>query len=394
MPLAHERPRQSINLLLKKIKFSPIVSIQGPRQCGKSYLAKKILTQHLKSIEVKTLDEKQTRYFADQNPQLFLKDTSASHLVVDEVQKVPHLFDEMKAIVDVNRKPGQFIILGSTEFSIESKIKESLTGRLSRLKIYPFNLSEAKSLPLNPQKTFPFVLNKGRVDKKDMMKYLKNGGLPGIFVVKSDLEKQSLIKDWINLTTTRDIFQFKNKKLNSEIAERILEQIALLDEPHAGAIAGALGLSLLAVQNHLKVLKNLFVLDELYPDAKSAGKPIFFICDVGILEHYRASFSKKILTWLLIEFRSQMSYKSTISDKICYFKSARSQPIHFVNIVGSRLTAVKVVFSDVVDQRDLIIFESIKKKYPQHQFDFHILYGGARQIKMNEVLVSPWENIV
>ena len=89
-----------------------------------------------------------------------------------------------------------------------------------------------------------------------------------------------------------------------------------------------------------------------------------------------------------------MSYKSTISDKICYFKSARSQPIHFVNIVGSRLTAVKVVFSDVVDQRDLIIFESIKKKYPQHQFDFHILYGGARQIKMNEVLVSPWENIV
>lgn len=361
MPLAHERPRQAINLLLKKTKFSPIVSIQGPRQCGKSYLARKLLPKHLKSIEVKTLDEKQTRYFADQNPQLFLKDISAKHLVIDEVQKVPHLFDEMKAIVDENRKPGLFIILGSTEFSIEAKTKESLTGRLSRLKIYPFNLSETKSLPLNPQKKFPFVLNKSRVDKKEVMKYLKNGGLPGIFLVKSDLERQNLIKDWISLTITRDIFQFKNKKLDSEITERILEQIALLHEPYAGAIADALGVSLLKVQNHLKALKNLFVIEEVYPDVQSSGKPIFFICDVGILEHYRASFSKKVLTWILLELRSQISYKSTTADKVYYFKSARSKPIHFVNTQGSLITAVKVVFSDVVDQRDLIIFDSIKK---------------------------------
>ncbi len=117
--------------------------------------------------------------------------------MIDEVQKVPHLFDEIKAKVDEAPRPGQFLILGSTEFSIESKIKESLTGRLSRLKIYPFNLSETQSLPMNPQKQFPFIGPKSRASKQSLLKYLKNGGLPGIFIIKSELENQNAISDWI-----------------------------------------------------------------------------------------------------------------------------------------------------------------------------------------------------
>jgi hypothetical protein len=348
----------------------------------------------LSSTDFKTLDTRETRQLADQNPRIFLESTNKKHLIIDEVQKVPHLFDEMKAVVDENRKPGQFIVLGSTEFSIEAKIKESLTGRLSRIKVYPLNLSETKKMELNPIRNFPFVGNKARVHRKEVLKYLVNGGLPGIFVVKSELEKHNLMRDWIDLTVTRDIFQFKDKNLDSELAEQILQCISTLDEATAIFISNATGKSTSVIQKHIKALKNLFVIDEVKPYLKSAGKPVYYICDIGILNYYKATLDKKVTTWLLLELKSQLSYKGEQSDKIFYFKSARSKPIQFIHQIGKKLTAVKVVSADSFDQRDLLIFESIKKKHPHLEHCFHVLYGGSQQLEIDNILISPWEYVV
>lgn len=394
IPVAHERARQCTKLLLRKIKFAPIVSIQGPRQCGKSYLAKNILPKYIKSTDFKTLDENINRKLAEQNPHLFLTSTTASSFIIDEVQKVPTLFDEIKACVDEKRKPGQFIILGSTEFSIEAKIKESLTGRLSRVKMYPFNLSEVRKMELNPHQKFPFIGNKSRVPRAEVHRYLNNGGLPGIFIVKSELERKNLIKDWIDLTVNRDIFQFSDKKLDSEIAEQLLHQIAHLEEPTIAALSNGIGKSVHIIQKHLKTLKNLFVIDEIKPFPKSSGKAIYYLCDVALLDFFQASLAKKIQTWLLLEFRSQISYKGIFDDKINFFKSPRSQPVHFIHQAGQSLTSVKVISTESFDQRDLLIFETIKKKYPQLQHQFHLLYGGQQQFKMDNITISPWDFVV
>lgn len=149
------------------------------------------------------------------------------------------------------------------------------------------------------------------------------------------------------------------------IAGQILEQISKQDEPHVGSIANAIGISLQNTKNHLKAPKNLFVIDEIYPD----------------IQHFQASFSKRILTWILLELRSQISYKGTLSDRVHFFKSPLSQPIHFVNVGGKKLSAVKIIFSDSVDspakldeRRTAIVLESrllqripcdrLKKPYP------------------------------
>ncbi len=345
-------------------------------------------------MEFKTLDETTQRRLAEHNPKLFLTSTDSIHFVIDEVQKVPHLFDELKACVDEERKPGQFIILGSTEFSHESKIKESLTGRLSRIKLYPLNLSEVQKIKINPHKNFPFLCEKSRVPRKEVLRYLKNGGLPGVFIVKSELERKNLLRDWISLTVSRDIFQFTDKKLDSDLAERILQLIAQLEDPTAIQLSHSLGITVYTVQKYLKVLKNLFVIDELKPFIKSSGKPIYYLCDVGLLDYYEASLFKRIQTWLLIEFRSQMSYKGLFDDRINFFKSARSQPIQFVHQSKETITAIKVISAESFDQRDLLIFESLRKKFPKQKYNFHLLYGGLSQFKVNSITVSPWEFIV
>ncbi|MBK7962329.1 MAG: ATP-binding protein [Bdellovibrionales bacterium] len=394
MAMAHERARQCLSLLLKKIGFSPIVSIQGPRQCGKSYLAKNILSKKLKSTEFITLDSSSMRKQAEASPRFFLTAPEVEHLIIDEFQKVPILFDEVKAIVDENRRPGRFIILGSTEFSIEAKIKESLTGRLSRIRIFPMNLSEVKKIELNSIKKFPFLYPTQRVPRTEVFRYLKNGGLPGIFVVKSELERKSLMKDWIDLTVNRDLFQFSDKKLDSDIAEGILFQIAHLEEASAINIARAMGKSITVISRHLKPLQDLFIINEVKPFSKSAGKPIFYLCDVGLLDYLNAPMAKKIETWINLELKSQLSYKGIFDDKICFFRSLRSQPIHFVNQSGKSITAVKVIHAEHVDRRDILVFESLKKKYSTFHINSIILYGGENQFALDDVHVYPWERIV
>lgn len=394
MPLAHERERQGLALLLKKIKFSPVISIQGPRQCGKSYFASKLLARKLKSSQFKSLDVRENRQLADSQPRLFLETPDVQNLIIDEVQKVPHLFDEIKALVDEDRQPGRFIILGSTEFSIESKIKESLTGRLTRLRMYPMNLSEVQKLGINPIKKFPFVGTQARAQRSDVLKYLRNGGLPGIFIIKSELERTQSFRDWVDLTVSRDIFQFRDKKLDADLAEQILFKIAHLETPTSIHIANALGKSTAVIQKHLKALKNLFVIDEIKPYIKSSGKSVYYLCDVGVLDYFRAELDRKVTTWILNELKSQLSYKGESSDKIFYFKSARSSMIQFVYFVENTLSAVKVISRDQFDQRDILAFESLKKKHPQAKLQLHLLYGGTQQVKQGEVLVSPWEFLV
>jgi len=72
-------------------------------------------------------------------------------LVIDEAQKVPKIFDAVKYTVDQDRRPGRFVLTCSTEFSRETMIQESLTGRLSRLRLFPLTISETLELPLNTE---------------------------------------------------------------------------------------------------------------------------------------------------------------------------------------------------------------------------------------------------
>ncbi len=87
----------------------------------------------------KTLDLASVKNFAAENPDTFVRDVENGQLlIIDEAQKVPALFDSVKAVVDEQRRPGQFILLGSTEFSKLTNIRESLTGKASRLRIFPY----------------------------------------------------------------------------------------------------------------------------------------------------------------------------------------------------------------------------------------------------------------
>ena len=367
--------------------------IQGPRQTGKSFLVKNLIPTKINKV-YKSLDLAAVKNFATESPDTFVRDKDSNQLlIIDEAQKVPALFDSIKAVVDEERKPGQYILLGSTEFSKLTNIRESLTGRATRLKIFPFTLSETKHLPLNA--TPDFLNNTSRVSRADLMKYLKNGGMPGIFGIKNDNEKINALKDWIELTALRDAAIFKNIKVDSDLILRILAAIANQEDSSAGAISKHVRVDLRKVTTHLNVLSTLFVLNKIEPYATSTGKAQYFFCDVGFLNYFEASHYKKLKTWLIQEFIAQISYTAQDQKKLFFYRSSKGKLIDLMVCQNEKIElCIKLIPDEQTQSKQYELLRAFKEKnktYFAEKSKLIALTGTLIKMKDKDVLIYPWE---
>lgn len=116
--------------------------IVGARQVGKSTLAMELSDNYV------TLDDLNAYLAAKQDPIGFIKNLEKP-VVLDEVHKVPQLFDVIKQAIDADRKPGQFILTGSADILSFSRVRESLAGRVGVFELYPFSVCELLSCKNN-----------------------------------------------------------------------------------------------------------------------------------------------------------------------------------------------------------------------------------------------------
>jgi uncharacterized protein len=116
---------------------TPVVAIVGPRQCGKSTLAREFESGR----RYLTLDDPNDLEFAKTNPLGFLK-THGPSLIIDEIQRAPELFLPLKMMVDENRKPGSYLLTGSANVLLLPKIADSLAGRMEVIDLLPLSQRE------------------------------------------------------------------------------------------------------------------------------------------------------------------------------------------------------------------------------------------------------------
>ena len=128
-------PRRLRFLLAESIGDSPVTLIHGPRQCGKTTLAK-IMGKSL-GYSYFTLDDADTRTVAQNDPMGFISDCP-DQAILDEIQRVPELFRILKLSVDRHRKPGRFILTGSTNVLLVPELTDALVGRMEVLRLHPY----------------------------------------------------------------------------------------------------------------------------------------------------------------------------------------------------------------------------------------------------------------
>ena len=124
----------------------PIVTLTGPRQSGKTTLARHTYP-HKPYVSLEPLD---TRDFAASDPRAFLAEHSRG-AIIDEVQHVPELLSYLQTEVDERPHPGRFILTGSQNFSLSAGISQSLAGRTAVLHLLPLSLGELRLFPRPPK---------------------------------------------------------------------------------------------------------------------------------------------------------------------------------------------------------------------------------------------------
>lgn len=115
----------------------PVVSITGPRQSGKTTLARATFDSHAYI----SLEDPEEREFAATDPKGFLRRFSGG-VVLDEIQRAPALLSYIQGIVDSIDSPGQFILTGSQQFQVMEKVSQTLAGRTALVNLLPFSLDE------------------------------------------------------------------------------------------------------------------------------------------------------------------------------------------------------------------------------------------------------------
>ena len=313
--MAHKRLRLLKQNFLKHTKVWPVVSLLGPRQCGKSTFLRD-LTWPKDTFTYLTLDNASTRRRAIENPELFLSESERLPFVVDEIQKAPELFDEIKAVVDQKRVPGRFILSGSVQFSRKIGIRESLTGRTATLYLDTLTLRESSQV-----KT---------LELKHIQQYMKLGGMPGVCFFRDSKIRTDYWEQWLETLCERDLKTFSKGRLSGDLARRILEQCATLQLPMIQNIAKNTRIDARRIQTHIDALVDLFIVRPIQPHAGSTGKTIYIPFDCGLSSHLGAGMNRLWQVWFLVEWYNQraFNFKQTVHPQ--FYLTSRHSFVDFV----------------------------------------------------------------
>ncbi len=265
--------RKTQAIIKEILQDFPVVALLGPRQCGKSTLARHILTPLTETVYLDLERPSDLRKLDD--PELFLEHHTGDLVCLDEIQRKPDLFPVLRSIVDDRRRNGQFLILGSASRDLIKQSSESLAGRICFIELSPFTMLEL--LP-------------NRDDVGYLSKTLwSRGGFPRSYLARNDAVSYRWRESFIRTYLERDIPQ-----LGFNIPAITLRRLwTMLAHNHgqifnASRIGEALGLSHTTVRKYLDLLSQTFMVRVLQPIRQNIGKriiksPKVYVRDSGIL---------------------------------------------------------------------------------------------------------------
>lgn len=386
-------PRYIRPRVMDALADSPVVLIHGPRQCGKTTLAR-LVGDELGYFYF-SFDDDVQRGAAQADPVGYVADLP-ERVILDEVQRVPGLFTSLKAAVDARRLPGRFILTGSANVLLVPKLAESLAGRMEILKLHPLAQAE-----LAREKTdfLPALFHKkfktgttGRRLGRELAERMTAGGYPAALARATARRRAAWYRDYSETMVQRDI--------------RDLVRISLMDAlPRlltlaAGQTSRLLNVSDLAapfqvsrptINEYLTLLSRIFLLDELQPWHSSRlsrliKTPKLHMGDTGLacallgldaegLLRDRPLFGRILETFIYQELRRQASWQED-AVSFSHFRDKDKVEVDFVLESGGRLVGIEVKASSTVASED---FKGLHKLQQAVQRSFArgvVLYDG------------------
>ena len=255
------------------LEHNPVTAVVGPRQSGKSTLVRHML-RHRKNTVMLDLELPSDQRKL-QDAEFFFRENQQKLICIDEIQMRPELFPVLRAMVDLERRPGRFLILGSASRDLIRQSGETLAGRIHYVEVTPFLWPELE--PFIHHRHFNFKTHWWR------------GGFPPAFLEREESQSLAWRRDLIQDYLTRDIPQFGF----SIPAKNMLRFWQMLAHYHgqvlnSSKLGQALDLSHNTVRKYLDILEQTFMMRLLQPLEMNLKKrlvksPKIYFRDSGLL---------------------------------------------------------------------------------------------------------------
>ncbi len=339
---AFDYQRTLLKSVTDQLLFSPAVVLLGPRQVGKTTLAKTIAKQfpNTISLDLQLADDREKLISGS----AFLRAHRDKLVVLDEVQYVPEIFAQLRPEIDAQRTAGRFLLLGSASGKLLRQSSESLAGRVSYLELTPLQVGE--------------VMQDG-FNLATLQKLWLRGGFPVSYTAPTDALSFNWRTDFISTFLNRDIREF-GVTVPAQTLHRFWRMTAHLHGQlfNASSIAASLGgMSHTTISRYLDSLVDTMMLRRLEPHFVNVGKrlvksPKIYVRDSGLLH---ALLNIPDVNTLIGHPMSGHSWEGLMVEQICalapkgadisFYRTAAGAELDVVVELGNKKHGFEIKFS-------------------------------------------------
>ena len=257
--------------LTSLMKQFPAVALLGARQTGKTTLARQVAKKMGAKAVFFDLEKQRDRLKLG-DIETALAEHSNKCVIIDEAQTMPDLFTALRPLIDENRKPGRFLLLGSVSPHIVKGISESLAGRIAHLELCPINISEA--------------IKSGKSAEHLWFR----GGYPEAFTLKSNTNWYRWAENYFKTFIQRDVNFLMGEVLSPSIVNNLWQMLSGINGNilNHEMLAKSLGISRPTVIKYLSFLESSFIIYRMQPWFINVSKrivrsPKIYFRDTGVL---------------------------------------------------------------------------------------------------------------
>ena len=403
--------------IIDSLKHFPVVLLTGARQVGKSTLAQE-LSRPGWDARYLTLDNRIVLDAALRDPDGFISGTPAP-AIIDEVQRAPDIMLAIKAAVDKDRKPGQYLLTGSANLMTLAKVSETLAGRVALHELQPFTWSESENkkpshilTDLFKEEDAPALLRKWKKHSfSDRREEIKERVIAGGYPTPSTMSSVSARRRWFDsyrqTYIERDIREISAIEHLPDFG-RLLNLLSFRTGQiiNFSEVSREMGLPFTTLRRYIDLLEVTYQAFFVRPYFVNIGKrlikmPKLYFSDTGMACHLSAVENWQTLerqgrvgnmveTWAASELRKLISL-GDMGYRLYYWRTYAGREVDFIVEHGEKVVAIEVKWSHKLEDSDLAGIKDCARDLKGRHVMSVLLYPGTEMIAVDkQTLVMPF----
>lgn len=351
--------------------FFKAVLVTGARQVGKTTMLK-----HLSEGQGRTyvsLDDSMVRSLAQSDPVLFFQ-RYRPPVIIDEIQKAPQLFEQIKIMCDAGKEAGDFWLTGSQQYNMMRNVRETLAGRIGIMELYSLSQNEiaGRAFPVELDFSLPCLLERRKnVNKNniiDVFEHIWRGGMPQVLTADAE-QRQEYYTSYVDTYLMRDISDaggitdaVRFRKFLNACAALTAEQV------NYKTLAESADISQPTAKEWLRILQGLGIIYLLQPFSNNELKrltktPKLYFCDTGLCAHLSRWLTRETLmngaasghyfeNYVIAELLKNYAYAKSKAN-LTYYRDANAKEIDVIVEEGNRVHPLEIKKSASPDRREV-----------------------------------------